>query len=135
MKVLCIDDDYDDRELFADIIDEINKTGDNKYLIEVVSASECDEALELLLNMESLPSFIFMDINMPKQNGYQCIPMLRSHERLRDIPIVVCSTGSTENQLAKMKTLGVQGVIIKQPSFAKMKTALLNFFTKEHMLN
>jgi CheY-like chemotaxis protein len=134
MKVLCIDDDNDDRELFADIIDDINKSANTKSKIEVLNASECDEALDLLLKMDSLPSFIFMDINMPKQDGYQCIPILKSHARLRDIPIIVCSTASTEQQLAKIKSLGAQGVIVKQPSFSKMKTALLNFFTKEQVL-
>jgi CheY-like chemotaxis protein len=133
MKVLCIDDDHDDRELFADVIDEINRTANQELIIEVVTASECDEALELLLKMESLPSFIFMDINMPKQDGYQCIPMLRSHERFREIPIVVCSTGSSDGHLAKMKKLGVQGVIVKQPSFSKMKSALVNFFSNEQV--
>jgi CheY-like chemotaxis protein len=135
MKVLCIDDDNDDRELFADIIDDINKSASVKSKIEVVTASECDEALELLLKMDSLPGFIFMDINMPKQDGYQCVPVLKSHERLRDIPIIVCTTGSMDGQLTKMKKLGVQGVIVKQPSFSKMKTALLNFFTKQEVLS
>jgi CheY-like chemotaxis protein len=135
MKVLCIDDDNDDRELFADIIDDINKSANAKSKIEVVTASECDEAVESLLNMDSLPSFIFMDINMPKQDGYQCIPILKSHERLRDIPIIVCTTGSTDGQLAKLEKLDVHGIIVKQPSFSKMKTALLNFFKKQQVLS
>jgi CheY-like chemotaxis protein len=131
MKILCIDDDDDDRELFADIIGEINKSANFGFEIEVVYATECDEAIEILSKMDSLPNFIFMDINMPKLDGYQCVPKLKIDKRFRLIPIIVCSTGSTKEQLEKMKKLGVHEIIIKQPSFIKMKTDLTDFFARQ----
>jgi CheY-like chemotaxis protein len=134
MKVLYVDDDSDDREFFTEIIRDINADRELKYSLSVTTVCGCNEAIDALLNMDILPDFLFLDFNMPKVNGYECVKILKSYPRLKDIPIIICTTASTAEQKRKVIELGAQDLIIKQGTFAKMKTSVLNVFHKDYQL-
>jgi CheY-like chemotaxis protein len=132
MKIFYVDDDSDDREFFTEIVADINVNQELKYSLDLSTACECDEAVESLLKMEVLPNFLFLDFNMPKVNGFDCVKILKSHHRLRNIPIIICTTASTPEQRKKVIELGAQDLIIKQGTFAKMKNSLLGVFHKDY---
>jgi CheY-like chemotaxis protein len=134
MKILYVDDDSDDREFFTEIIRDINVNHELKYPLTVTTACGCNEAIDSLHKMDILPDFLFLDFNMPKVNGYECVKILKSYPRLKEIPIIICTTASTAEQRKKVIELGAQDLIIKQGTFAKMKTSVLNVFRKDYQL-
>lgn len=86
MLILSIDDDSDDREILCDAV----KTVDNE--VSCIEMENGIDALEFLSNTEILPDYIFIDINMPKMDGYECVKMIKSIPRLKNIQLVMHST-------------------------------------------
>src|ERR1700758_2081341 len=81
-----VDDDADDREIFTMAARCIRKT-------ECITAKNGEEALEFLKkNEEFVPDFIFLDLNMPKVDGKECLVEMRKIERLKQVPIYIYST-------------------------------------------
>src|SRR5690606_41510698 len=54
-------------------------------------AADGDHALELLHNEEAIPDYIFLDLNMPKMDGFELLTAIRKSKILRDIPVIVYS--------------------------------------------
>ena len=60
MRILLAEDDFDDCELFADALDEINCGADLK------TVNDGEQLINFLTHcMERLPSVLFLDLNMP----------------------------------------------------------------------
>jgi CheY-like chemotaxis protein len=103
-----IDDDIDDLEIFAMALEQV---GDN---INLRSACDCFEALkELKGNASFVPDFIFLDINMPKMNGLQCLPEIKKIPHLRDAKVIMYSTSSNEELKQTTRKLGADDFLVK----------------------
>ena len=71
-----------------------------------------------------IPDFIFLDINMPKMNGFECLSTIKSMQVYKDIPIILYSTGATENMKSKAIMLGAKDCIAKTNSIQSLADAL-----------
>ena len=97
-KILVVDDDMDDLEIFCEAINEINPS------IKCLIARHGKEAIKVLNELPTLPHIIFLDYNMPQMNGQKCLAYIKSDERFKTIPVVMYSTYfsyETANQLEK----------------------------------
>jgi CheY-like chemotaxis protein len=117
MRILMIDDDHDDQTLFCEAIKLISPN------IACLLANNGQEALTILENTLSLPSVIFLDINMPVMDGRETLTRIRSTVRLRLIPIFIYSTSSNAAEIKKFLALGVN-YIVKPNSFDKVVHAI-----------
>ena len=67
-SILLIDDDEDDRALFFEAVNEVDKT------IDCTGVENGHEALAYLKNLANpLPDYIFLDLRMPGLSGEQCL--------------------------------------------------------------
>lgn len=121
-----IDDDVDDRELFCEVIAELCDTH------RCVTASNGQEALQLLQKEELLPDFIFLDLNMPRMNGKQCLVQLKANERLSKIPVVIYSTSKAVSDKEETRRLGAQAFITKPTCMHQLKRELELVFDKHY---
>ena len=48
-------------------------------------------------NENNLPHVVFLDINMPRKNGSECLSEIKSNDKLKNIAVVIYSTSSHEN--------------------------------------
>ena len=101
MKILYVDDDSEDREIFIEILEEIDPA------IKVVEASNGIETINLLAS-DDLPDIIFLDINMPLLNGDQTLVEIRKDERLNNTKVVMYSTNVSRTSIPKYDTLNAQ---------------------------
>lgn len=101
MKILYVDDDSEDREIFMEILEEIDPK------IKVVEASNGVETINLLASGE-LPDMIFLDINMPLLNGDQTLVEIRKDHRLKDTKVVMYSTTLNQNSIPTYINLNAQ---------------------------
>lgn len=69
--ILIVDDDEDDKEMFIEVVSEIDNS------TNCIQASNGYEALEILEKNISLPDLIFLDLNMPRMNGKQCLQSIK----------------------------------------------------------
>ena len=123
-KFLIIDDDEDDREIFQIALEE---TKTNSICYTAVNALV---ALEMLKNNAVQPDFIFLDFNMPKMSGKECLLQLKSDEKTKHISVVMFSTSSDPSDIEETMQLGALDFFSK-PSQVKELTSYLS----KHILN
>lgn len=93
----------------------------NEY--EVLQAKDGSEALALIDEYNCNIAIIMLDIYMPRMDGYELIRFMKARPRYKDIPIIVVS-GYTENEQQALE-LGIEDVIVKpfNPQIAKLRVA------------
>lgn len=118
--IYLADDDRDDRDFFVDAIREIDpdfiveQARDGMYLMESL----------LALSQRELPDFIFLDINMPRKSGLDCLQELRNNENLKEVSIIMLSTSSDPENIQMALELGATFYAVKPSSFEKLKFLL-----------
>ena len=123
--VLFIDDDADDRAIFAEATSLINPS------IQRLYAANGLEALDLLRQDGPVkPDMIFLDINMPMMNGLECLTELKKLEVLQATPIIMCSTSVYTDDKDKSEALGADFYLVKPNTLLQMSTALQFVFTR-----
>lgn len=113
MNILVADDDPEDREFLWDALNEL----DEKF--HCTFARDGVEALELLKKSEQLPSFVFLDVNMPRMTGDKCLIEIKKYARLKDIPVVIVSTTTEQTYIDRFLSLGAHSYINKPDSYQK----------------
>lgn len=109
-KILYVDDDADDRLFFSDAIHEIDEK------IECTEAVNGEDALQYLIGTSILPDILFLDINMPKMNGFELMQRLNADSLLQTIPVIVISTSNIQSDRERLLSLGVDDFIVKPSS-------------------
>jgi CheY-like chemotaxis protein len=66
---------------------------------------------------ESQPDLIFMDLNMPVMNGFDCLAYLKNKTELRDIPVVIFTTSETLSDINRTRQLGASWFMTKPNDF------------------
>ncbi len=116
-NIYYTDDDEDDQELFRGALAEIDDS------LVLTTANDGDMLLELLEQLP-IPRVIFLDLNMPRKNGYEVLSEMRSDEKLKDYPVVIFSTTSDDSAVDRTRKLGANLFIPKPRSFKGIKEAI-----------
>jgi CheY-like chemotaxis protein len=115
--ILLADDDMDDALIFSEALDDAQcdaiclhaNTGANVFT---------------LLEKGPRPDIIFLDLNMPVMNGWQCLAKLKNLEAYKDIPVVMYTTSSNPRDYEIAIDLNASGLITK-PSNPMVLTNIL----------
>ena len=118
--ILLADDDADDCMFFENAIEELSIPA------KIVIMHDGELAMDWLITTEVLPVVIFLDINMPRKNGAECLEEIKAIERLQNIPIVVISTSLENDIIVSLHKNGALFYIRKPSLFAHLKTLLLH---------
>ncbi|HEX8516688.1 MAG TPA: response regulator [Bacteroidia bacterium] len=122
-KCLIIDDDPDDQEIFLMCL---KKIGQN---IEGITSNSGVEALAMLKKDQAyVPDYIFLDVNMPKMNGVECLKQLRQIDRLKATRILMYSTTSETDVVKESKSHGANDFIMKPSKTKDLKEKLSAIF-------
>lgn len=94
--ILLADDDSDDRYFFEKAIKKI------AIPVQLTTVEDGEQLMDFLdKNLHKLPDLIFLDLNMPRMNGAECLNEMRQNEKLKNIPVVIYST-SLHEEIADM---------------------------------
>ena len=121
-RVLLVEDDEDDQWLFIEAL-RLTHPG-----LEFAVANNGIEALSLIKS-PLLYDIIFLDLNMPLMDGYECLINLKRDKYYKNVPVVVISTSSNEDDKEKCKTLGAASYYTKPPTFRKLFSDLKNILS------
>lgn len=130
--IAYVDDDPDDHFLFNATV-----TGTNPN-IRITDFYSCADMLKTLnlLGTENLPDLIFMDLNMPGNDGGKCLEELKENTHLHHIPIIIYSTSSALRFEQEMLNKGAFKYIVKPPTIEKlMEIIRKTFFEVESRRN
>jgi CheY-like chemotaxis protein len=102
-KVLCVDDDHDQRLLLSFLLE--------RQGLDVRTAY--DGAQGVAIAQEWLPDLILMDLMMPGVGGFEAAKMLRADPRTSHIPILALTAYGEEKMQAKAEAAGMEGFVLK----------------------
>ena len=124
LHILLAEDDDDDRLFFKDAIEEI------KVKTVVTMVNDGVELMEYLHNPNiHLPHLVFLDLNMPRKNGMQCLKEIRSNHKLKELSIAVYSTSALEKDIEDTFINGANIYIKKPNDFEVLKNILAKVIT------
>jgi len=113
--ILLVEDNEDDVML---TMRAFKKQG---ILNEVVHAKDGSIAIELLLGKNGFdpikPIIVLLDLQMPKLNGLEVLKIMKENEATTNIPVVVLTTSSEEEDVVKSYNLGANSFIRKPVDF------------------
>ena len=116
--IVIIDDDADDREFFCDAIRDVDPE------VHCITCSSGFEALHLFHSQDLQPDNIFLDLNMPKMNGKQCLAEIKRIEKYKNVPVIIYSTSKAPADMREVKRLGARHFITKPSKFCDLRMAI-----------
>ncbi|RUT69544.1 response regulator [Flavobacterium cupreum] len=123
MKCFLIDDDEDDRDIFALALLKANAESN------CITATNGEDALDLLRKQSDfIPDYIFLDLNMPLMDGRACLSELRKQARLDTVPIIIFTTSSYSKDIEDTLNLGASHYLVKPTSLNELVSILTSFF-------
>jgi CheY-like chemotaxis protein len=118
LQILLADDDENDRMLFRDALHEIRINN----ILETVNDGQ--ELMNYILEHANiLPHLLFLDLNMPRKNGLECLIELRKLYS-REITIAIFSTSSNDKDIEETFLHGANIYMTKPNNFNELKEAL-----------
>ena len=131
LSVYLADDDADDRMLFEEALSEVSAD------VILITAKNGEQLMHVLANeTPPVPHLIFLDLNMPIKNGFQCLEQIKNDDKYTGIPVVIFSTSCQKEAIDEVYSKGADFYICKPDSFQKLKGLLNTVFTinKEPLL-
>ncbi len=124
INICLADDDEDDRLFFTDAFDEL------KINTKVNTFNDGVELMNFLHHPDSvLPNVLFLDLNMPKKNGQECLLEIKKDEKFNDIAVAIYSTSSSEEDIEQTFVNGANIYIKKPNDFENLKKILSEVVT------
>lgn len=124
IHIILADDDEDDRLFFTDAFDEL------KMKTKVQTYNDGVELMNYLMTENAvLPHVLFLDLNMPKKNGIECLHEIKANKRFDDIAIAIYSTSSSEEHIEETFVNGANIYIKKPNDFNTLKKVLSDVVT------
>jgi CheY-like chemotaxis protein len=122
VKAYFTDDDLDDYDLFYEAVSKVSEN------IELVPFSNCEMLLEIL--KDNTPDILFIDINLVKTTGIQCLQVIKELPHLSTVPKIIMSTSASNQQIAECVELGCEYYLQKPNSFDEVISEMQKIFEK-----
>ena len=116
INVVIVDDIAETRDHLAKLLSfepDINVAG------SVASGPEA-----ITLASEGDVDIVLLDINMPGMDGLELLKHMRGEQALKDLPVIMCTTSSYDQDIARAKALGATAYMTKPADLAKLRPAL-----------
>ena len=113
MKILLVEDNSDDAEIFLSALD----IDDYDHDIEI--ARDGEQALayvfDSLSKSETLATFdlIILDIKLPKLNGIEVLKKLKTDARIRSVPVVMFTSSNLASDIEQCYRYGANSYVLK----------------------
>ncbi len=132
LNILLADDDIDDCIFFKGAVEKL------PLLTNLLAVHDGNQLMQLLTNETyELPDVLFLDLNMPRKNGFECLSEIKLNEKLKHLPVVMFSTSNDEQVVSRLYQNGAQYFIRKPPIISQYEKIIHNTLTliaQKHML-
>ncbi len=115
LNILLADDDADDCFFFKTALEKLQPSA------QLTTVHDGEELMKFLSqNPEQLPDVLFLDINMPRKNGIECLSEIKHNAKLKNIPVVMFSTNKSQDTMSKLFKGGANIYITKPADFTEL---------------
>ncbi|WP_100615680.1 response regulator [Confluentibacter citreus] len=123
INILLADDDKDDCLLFKEALEEL------KLQTTLTLVHDGEQLMQLLANLptgrhgnsKDVFDVLFLDLNMPRKNGFVCLEEIKSNNKLKSLPIIIFSTSYEQSVADLLYKNGAQYYICKPAEFSELK--------------
>ena len=112
INLLLADDDKDDCLLFKEVLEVLPL---DAKLATVSNGAELMFKLNEL--GYELPDIIFLDLNMPRKNGFDCLTEIKQNSKLKHLPVIIISTSFEQDVIDLLFLAGAHHYIHKPNNF------------------
>jgi DNA-binding response OmpR family regulator len=120
--VIIADDDRDDSLFLLSVLLSMSRE------LTVISVPNGEKLINILETVT--PHFIFLDINMPKKNGFDALKHIRSTKGSDQPTVIMCSTSGSANDIIRSQELGADMYITKPTSMKNFSKMIEDIFEK-----
>ena len=117
LNIFYADDDLEDLDFFSDVARTISG-------ITLFTHGRGDDLLHAVENPPPTPQIIFLDLNMPGKNGFEVLQELRSRKENGNIPVVIFSTSTDSENVARSRDLGANYYVPKSADYNDFKRSI-----------
>jgi CheY-like chemotaxis protein len=121
--IVLVDDDQDDCEMFGEALHEFDKG------LTLSCLNDNEQLLSFL--REKAPDMIFLDVNMPKKSGYDCLKEIRAEASLDGIPVVMYSNTGRPEDIQQAYLDGANLFLRKPITYRQLVEALKELVEKD----
>ena len=116
-NLLLADDDEDDCAFFKDALDDLHLS---------VSFNTVANGVALMKYLSdnspgNLPDILFLDLNMPRKNGTECLVEIKQNDRLKNLPVIIISTSFEHDVVNSLYKDGADFYLCKPGDFSVLK--------------
>jgi len=121
-NLLLADDDEDDCAFFKEALDELSLP------VSLVTVNDGVQLMDFLADnfSSNLPDILFLDLNMPRKNGSECLTEIKEKAELSTLPVIIFSTSLDNDIVDLMYQKGATYYIRKPGEFSKLKKVIEN---------
>lgn len=107
-RILLIDDDVEEHEIFCESLQEVSEN------LNCLYASNYQDAIEIISSKNV--DTVFLDLNMPKESGFQVLNKLKTNHLSKDLRVLIYSNGVNKELCQQALEHGASGCIKKSDS-------------------
>jgi CheY-like chemotaxis protein len=117
-NILLADDDIDDRFFFNKALNSL------PFQFNLSTVIDGERLMTYLFeNINALPDVLYLDYNMPRKNGVECLGEIKSDPLLRHLPVIIYSTYLDETMADKLYAMGAH-YYVRKSDLAELKLIL-----------
>ena len=130
VNLLLADDDEDDCMFFKEALEEL------PFNSSLKTVKDGEQLMDLLTTkLVTLPDILFLDINMPRKTGVECLSEIKSNEKLKQLPVIIYSTSLNHEVVDLLYEKGAHWYIRKPGNFKKLKRIIFEALTNTFQNN
>ena len=114
-NILLADDDLDDCHFFKEALEELS------FAFSLTIVNNGEQLMNFLnLQPDPFPDILFLDLNMPRISGFECLSEIKQSENLKQIPVIIYSTSLDRKVVELLSASGAHRYARKPNSFSKI---------------
>ncbi len=119
IRILLADDDNDDCRLFQEALNDL------PIETELTTVPNGEQLMELLAKKRKrLPDVLFLDLNMPRKNGFSSLGEIKRNNELDQLPVIIFSTAIEEEKIRQVYKDAAHYYIRKPATFSELKNVI-----------
>jgi CheY-like chemotaxis protein len=130
-NVLLADDDSDDCIFFKEALEKLPLS------THLTTVHDGEQLMQLLTKeTNELPHVLFLDLNMPRKNGRECLLEIKLNKKLKQLPVIIYSTSLEQEVVNMLYKNGAQYFMRKPAEFSQLKKVIqqaLTFIAQENI--